>query len=152
MEKSGTSNCLVCLTVETYSLTIQVVEKMDLNRKWRNSYGHGETLKSSDSLLLLRMRTDVRPAFDSNLIEIRVYDPDANAAAALANAIAETAQSYRNQDRLRVRIVERALPELKPVWPNKPKHFFFGSLAGALLGMVAGMGAVGLRAWRRRGR
>jgi hypothetical protein len=126
-----------------------VVEKMDLNHRWRNGYGHGTTLKSSDSLLLLRMRTDLLPVFDSNLIEIRVYDADANVAAALANAIAETALDYRNHDRLRVQIVEKAMPKLKPVWPNKPKHFFFGTLAGGLLGLTAGMGAVGLR--RRRG-
>jgi hypothetical protein len=51
-----------------------VVEKMDLNHRWRNGYGHGADLKSSDSLFLLRMRTDLRPIFDSKLIEIRVYD------------------------------------------------------------------------------
>jgi len=118
-----------------------VVEKMDLNRRW--------DLKSSDSLRLLRMRTDLRCVFDSNLIEIRAYDWDANEAAALANAIAETALDYRNRDRLRVQIVEKALPDLKPVWPNKAKHLLFGTLTGLLLGSIAGISAVGLRRWRR---
>jgi uncharacterized protein involved in exopolysaccharide biosynthesis len=78
-----------------------------------------------------------------------VLDSDANVAAALANAIAETALDYRNQDRLRVQIVEKALPDLKPVWPNKPKHLLFGTLTGLLLGSIAGISAVGLRRWRR---
>jgi RNA polymerase sigma factor (sigma-70 family) len=92
-----------------------VVEKMDLNHRWRNTFGRGSDLNSSESLGLLRSFTEMRPVFNSNLIEIRVYGQDANEAAALANAIVEADLDYRNHDRLVVEVVAKALPGLTQV-------------------------------------
>jgi capsular polysaccharide biosynthesis protein len=136
--------------IQSERVLAAVVEKMDLNHRWRNGYGRGAVLNSSDSLLLLKMRTDLRPAFDSNSIEIQTFAQDADEAAALANAIAEADLNLRNQDRPRVEIVEKASPALKPVGPNKPKYLLYGTVAGVLFGSLAGISAAGLRRWRGR--
>lgn len=125
-----------------------VVEKMDLNHRWRDTYGRGAVLSSSESVSVLQWCVSLAN-IGPDTIAIRVYDPDAGEAAALANAIADAALDYRNQDHPRVQILEKASPALKPAWPNKPAQLLFGTLAGGLLGLIAGVGAVGLR--RRRG-
>ncbi|HXP59888.1 MAG TPA: sigma-70 family RNA polymerase sigma factor [Dongiaceae bacterium] len=125
-----------------------VVEKMDLNHRWRDSYGHGAVLGSPECLVVLQWRTQLTPDTAANTIEIRVFDSDAGLAAALANAIAEAALDHPDPGQPMVQIAEKASPALKPAWPNKPAHLLYGTTIGALLGSIAGICAVGLRRWR----
>jgi len=135
------------LAIRSHRVLGAVVEKLDLNHRWRHMYGRGAVLSSSASVSVLQWC--VRLAnIGPDTIAIQVYDPDASEAAALANAIADAALDYRNQDHPRVQILEKASPALKPALPNKPAHLLFGTLAGGSLGLIAGMGAVGLRRWR----
>ncbi len=105
-------------------------------------------LSRSQSMGVLQGRTAVNGA-GQDTIEIHVYDADAGEAATLANAIAEAALDHRDADQPMVRIVAKAMPRLKPAWPNKPAELLYGATIGALLGSIAGICAVGLRRWRR---
>jgi hypothetical protein len=73
----------------------------------------------------------------TSLIQIRVFSDDAPEAATLANAIAQT----YSEDRTRsspVEIVDKAVPGLRPVRPNKPLNIFLGVLGGMFLALAAG--------------
>jgi uncharacterized protein involved in exopolysaccharide biosynthesis len=54
---------------------------------------------------------------------------------------------------LRVEILDKALPGLRPVRPNKPLNITLGVLTGLVLGLLAGAGAlwIGLRTGKRPG-
>jgi capsular polysaccharide biosynthesis protein len=72
-----------------------VVEKLNLNEKWGKKYFNGETLKTAQSLDLLKARLDLRPVRSTKLVNITVYSEDRNDAAQIANAIAQSYQNYR---------------------------------------------------------
>ena len=83
---------------------------------------------------------------NTDLIEIRVFSDDPSEAAKLANAIAESYREYRSST-IPAEIVDKAVPGLRPVRPNKPLNIALGILGGMLLALVAGAGMAGLVAW-----
>ena len=119
----------------------------------------------------MKARIDLRPVRNTTLIEISAFSESGDEAAELANAVAEgfrdfrtarlRAFSQRRKDAeagvqetstpdlfYRVELVERAVPPLRPVRPNRPLNFVLGLVAGAVLGGLAAF-AVGLRTWRK---
>jgi capsular polysaccharide biosynthesis protein len=106
-------------------------------------------LRTVDTLGLLKRMLDVRRVRDMELIEIRAFSQQPDEAARIANAVAE---SYERYQRERVRqsqtekpnpltisdrftlIVDRAMPGVRPVRPNKPLNLAIGIVAGLVLG------------------
>jgi uncharacterized protein involved in exopolysaccharide biosynthesis len=82
----------------------------------------------------------------ADLIEIRVFSDDRDEAAKLANAIADTYREDRSSA-FSVEIVDKAVPGLRPVRPNKPLNIALGILGGMLLALAAGAGMAGVAAW-----
>lgn len=72
----------------------KVVRDLKLNEVWGKKYGQ-EQLDVERTLELLRKRLNVRPVRNTFIIEIRVFSPDRNEAALLANKIAEVYRDYR---------------------------------------------------------
>jgi len=76
-----------------------VIAKLNLNTEWGKKYFNGETLKSSETLEILKGRMSLAPVRNTKLIAITVYSDDRNEAAVLANAIAEAYKDYRFESR-----------------------------------------------------
>jgi len=90
---------------------------------------------------------------NTRFLQIGVYDGDPNEAAALANAIAETYSDYRTEELRRLAaadghiqyrsgdvaapIVDRAVPGLRPVRPNR--HLGESMVIVGVLLLVAGI-------------
>jgi|SRR5665213_802397 len=72
-----------------------VIDKLKLNVEWGKKYFAGQTLKTSQTLELLKQRLQLAPVRNTKLIAITVYSDDKNEAAQIANAIAEAYRDYR---------------------------------------------------------
>jgi capsular polysaccharide biosynthesis protein len=141
----------------------KVINDLDLSQSWGKKYANGSPLKPSETLAFLKGRIDLRPVRGTDLIEIRVFSDQPAEAAQLANAIAESYREYRSRimrvetkevpgviaDRL-VEIVDKAVPGLRPVRPNKPMNIALGIIGGMFLGLAAGAAVAVIAAWLRR--
>jgi capsular exopolysaccharide synthesis family protein len=68
---------------------------MNLNDVWGKKYFNGETLKTSETMEILKGRMALAPVRNTKLIAITVYSDDKNEAASIANQIAEAYKNYR---------------------------------------------------------
>jgi capsular polysaccharide biosynthesis protein len=136
-------------SIQSEAVLGKVIDDLDLNKAWGKKYANGGRLKTSETIALLKGRIDLRPVRGTTLIQIRVFSDEPSEAAKLANAIAQT---YR-EDRTRsspVEIVDKAVPGLRPVRPNKPLNIVLGIAGGILLGLAGGAGMAGIAAWLGR--
>jgi capsular exopolysaccharide synthesis family protein len=72
-----------------------VISTLDLNNEWGKKYFSGETLKTTETMEILKGRMSLAPVRNTKLISITVYSDDAKEAATLANTIAESYRNYR---------------------------------------------------------
>lgn len=131
----------------------QVVATLNLNVEWGKKYFAGETLKTTESIEILRGRMVLAPVRNTTIIAITVYSDDRNEAALIANTVADSYINWRLESRKQlaternssgqnlsppVLITDRAEPGRAPVKPNKPLNIFIGGVAGIFLGLMAG--------------
>src|SRR5947208_2810040 len=76
----------------------KVIKDLNLNEEWGKKYGSG-TLKTPETIGLLKSRIDLRPVRNTSFIEIRVFSEKPEDAARLANAIAEAYREHRHAQR-----------------------------------------------------
>jgi polysaccharide biosynthesis transport protein len=76
-----------------------VISSLNLNVEWGKKYFNGETLKTTETMELLKQRMHLDTVRNTKLIAITVYSDDKNEAAHLANAIAKGYQDYRIDQR-----------------------------------------------------
>jgi len=76
-----------------------VIEQLKLNEEWGKRYNGGQKFTITETMALVKRQIDLRPVRNTSLIEIRVYSEKAEEAAALANEIAKTYQTYRLEQR-----------------------------------------------------
>jgi succinoglycan biosynthesis transport protein ExoP len=76
-----------------------VINTLNLNVEWGKKYFNGETLKTTETMGILRNRMALAPVRNTKLISITVYSDDPKEAARLANAIAEAYTNYRLETR-----------------------------------------------------
>ncbi|MGA4643822.1 GumC family protein [Limisphaera sp. 4302-co] len=76
-----------------------VVNELDLMRRWGEKYNAGQPLTMTEALMLLRNRMDLSPRRNTSIIEIRVVSEDPQEAADIANAIARSYEHYRIEQR-----------------------------------------------------
>jgi capsular exopolysaccharide synthesis family protein len=72
-----------------------VIAKLNLNVEWGKKYENGLTLKTTETMEILKQRMLLAPVKNTKLISITVYSDDKNEAAALANEIAQAYTTYR---------------------------------------------------------
>jgi capsular polysaccharide biosynthesis protein len=135
--------------IQSQAVLGKVVDDLDLNRVWGAKYSGGETLKTAESLTLLKARLDLQQVRNTSLIEIRAFSESPTEAAKLANAIAESYREYRSHISP-AEIVDTAVPGLRPVRPNKPLNIALGILIEMFLALVAGAAIAGIVAWLGR--
>ena len=88
-----------------------VIARMKLNEEWGKKYFNGETLKTTETMEILKQRMQLAPVKNTELISITVYSDDKDEAAQLANAIAEAYMNYRFESRRQ--LTEGGLKELE---------------------------------------
>lgn len=81
--------------IQSQMVLSNVVSQLNLNKVWGRKYYAGETLKTTETMDILKQRMDLRPIRNTKLIAITVYSEDRNEAAQVANAVAEAYQDYR---------------------------------------------------------
>jgi len=74
-----------------------VISAMNLNELWGKKYANGETLKTTETMDILKGRMSLAPVRNTKLIAITVYSDDPKEASDLANEIATAYQQYRMQ-------------------------------------------------------
>lgn len=79
-----------------------VISALNLNVEWGKKYYNGETLKSTETMQILKGRMGLSPVRNTKLIAITVYSDDPKEAALLANTIAEAYKNYRLETRRQV--------------------------------------------------
>jgi len=79
-----------------------VVSTLNLNVEWGKKYFNGETLKTTETMEILKERMALAPVRNTKLISITVYSDDAKEAALLANTIADAYKNYRLDTRKQV--------------------------------------------------
>ena len=72
-----------------------VISALNLNTEWGKKYFNGETLKTAETMEILKGRMALAPVRNTKLIAITVYSDDAKEASTLANTIAEAYKNYR---------------------------------------------------------
>src|ERR1035437_2770329 len=76
-----------------------VIDKLKLNVEWGKKYFNGETLKTTETMEILKQRLQLAPVRNTKLIAITAYSDDRNEAARIANAIAQAYKDYRVNSR-----------------------------------------------------
>jgi capsular polysaccharide biosynthesis protein len=133
-------------SIQSDTVLGKVIHDLDLNQAWGKKYAGGSPLKTAETLALLKGRIDLRTVRGTDLIEIRTFSDNPSEAAMLANAIAVTYREARSSA-FSVDIVDKAVPGLRPVRPNKPLNIALGILGGMVLALAAGAGMAGFAAW-----
>ena len=85
--------------IQSQIVLSNVISRLDLNVKWGNKYYYGETLKTSETMEILKGRMSLAPVRNTKLISITVYSDDRDEAALVANTITEAYRDYRQQTR-----------------------------------------------------
>jgi capsular exopolysaccharide synthesis family protein len=81
--------------IQSQVVLSNVVNQLNLNSVWGKKYYGGETLKTTETMEILKKKMNLQPVRNTKLIAITVYSDDKNECAELANAIAEAYQEYR---------------------------------------------------------
>ncbi|MGA2869656.1 MAG: Wzz/FepE/Etk N-terminal domain-containing protein [Verrucomicrobiota bacterium] len=71
------------------------IASLDLNDKWGKKFNHGEPLKTSETMEILKNSMVLNPVRNTKLITITVYSDDPKEAAQIANAMAVSYRAYR---------------------------------------------------------
>jgi capsular exopolysaccharide synthesis family protein len=79
-----------------------VIATLNLNEKWGKKYFNGETLKTTETMEILKGRMALNPVRNTKLIAITVFSDDKDEAALLANTIATAYTEYRSISRSRL--------------------------------------------------
>jgi len=81
--------------IQSQVVLSNVINQLNLNVEWGKKYNNGETLKSTETMEVLKRRMVLQPVRNTKLISITVYSDDKFEAAKLANTIATAYQDYR---------------------------------------------------------
>ena len=97
-----------------------VIKTMNLNTYWGKKYFNGITIKTTESLEILKQRLQLAPVKNTSLIAITVYSDDKNEAAQIANAVAEAYKDYRVKSA--AGLATNSLAKLQQQWRQNEKQ------------------------------
>ena len=126
--------------IQSQVVLSNAVKKLNLNEMWGKKYFAGETLKTAESMQILKGRLSVAPVRNTEIIGITMYSDDRMEAATIANAVAGEYQNYAlerpktEMGHSMVTIIDAAVPANRPCKPNKPLNLALGAVVGVLLG------------------
>jgi succinoglycan biosynthesis transport protein ExoP len=82
-------------TIKSERVLSNVVASLSLNEDWGKKYNGGLPLKTHESIARVKGMMDLQPVRNTSFIDIKVFSEKPEEAAALANAVAKSYQSYR---------------------------------------------------------
>ncbi len=82
-------------TIQSERVLAKVIQDLNLNEDWGKKYNGGQTLKTPETIGILKGKLDLRPVRNTSYIEIKVFSEKPEEAARLANAIAASYHDYR---------------------------------------------------------
>lgn len=123
---------------ESAELLKEVSKSLSLPETLAARYGENNPLEARRVEDFLRRSVRARRLPGTGLIEIRADGRSAGECAQLANEIAETGARQTPPGSGAVRIVDKAVPPLRPSRPNTPLNLALGAVVGAFLGTMAG--------------
>jgi succinoglycan biosynthesis transport protein ExoP len=85
--------------IQSQVVLSNVISALNLNVDWGKKYFNGETLKTTETMEILKQHIHLDTVRNTKLIAITVYSDDKNEAARLANAVAKGYQDYRINQR-----------------------------------------------------
>lgn len=147
--------------IKSDTVLSNVITALNLNQVWGRRYFKGETLRSYETLEILKGRLGLAPVGNTKLMKVVVYGDDKNEPAQIANAIAESYRDYRIRTSnwksplpqpVLVQITDLAEPSMAPIKPNKTLNIVLGGFFGLLLAGVLGGVAFFITKLRRRNR
>ena len=138
--------------IQSHAVLSKVVDTLNLRDLWGKKFNNGQSLKESDAEGIILHNLELQPIRNTKIIKIRVFSDNPDEAARLANGIAEAYRAYTASladsaatPRARmVTIIQPAIPELRPVRPNRPLMLAVGIVIGGVLGSIAGAVSVGM--------
>jgi capsular polysaccharide biosynthesis protein len=116
----------------------EVSKNLSLPETLAARYGESKPLEAQRVEDFLRRSVQVRKLPSTGLVEVRVQSRSRAEAANLANEIAETGARQTPPGSGEVRLVDKALPALRPSRPNKALNLALGAVVGIFLGTMAG--------------
>jgi capsular polysaccharide biosynthesis protein len=123
---------------QSAELLKEVSQQLNLPETYAARYGEKKPLEDKRVEDFLRRSVQVRRLAGTDLIEIRVYSRSPAESVQLANEIAGTGARQARHGSGSFRIVERAVPPIRPSRPNKPLNLALGAVVGIFLGTMAG--------------
>ena len=78
----------------------KVITALDLNKVWGKKFANGEPLKTTEAMMLLKGRMDLRPVRNTSLIEIRIFSERPQEAAEMGTTQPEPACHFGGVDEL----------------------------------------------------
>ncbi len=127
-----------CGRVQSDEVIQKAVQQLRMGGPWQPT-----PVSNTGLLVMLRNGLDIRQMPHSSTIALSFYSHSPIEAAQIANAIAEaylavqSAQAWAH--RIRGAIVDRALPQTRPIRPNIFLNLVVGACFGLVLGMLAGL-------------
>jgi capsular polysaccharide biosynthesis protein len=97
-----------------------VIDKLNLNVEWGKKYNNGETLKTTETMEILKQRMGLAPVRNTKLVSIMVYSDDKKEVAQIANAIAESYKDYRVKTA--AALAATSLAKLQQQWRQNEKQ------------------------------
>lgn len=130
---------------------LAVGRDLDLGSYFAQEHGVGDPLDPGQVAQILRRQLEVRQVRDTHLLEVRSYFRDAAVGAEVANRVVEEYRRRRaaTDPNLAVRVVDPAVPGLRPVAPNVPLNLGIGLLSAGGLGLLVFLAAWLVLRWRR---
>jgi len=149
--------------IQSHAVLTKTIDALNLREIWGRKYNGSAAITASKAEAVLRHSLDLQPVRNTKLIEIRAFSHNPDEAASLANGVAEAYQQYWHDHRLElarrgetasaatstVTIIDIALPDTRPIGPNKPLNITFGVIVGLLLGFISGGISAGFIVWKR---
>ncbi|MGC9942918.1 MAG: hypothetical protein ABSE48_13880, partial [Verrucomicrobiota bacterium] len=74
-----------------------VIANLNLNEKWGKKFNNGATLKTAETMLILKNNMLLTPVRNTKIVALTVYDDDPIEAAQIANAMADSYRDYRER-------------------------------------------------------
>lgn len=144
-----------------------VSKKLDLKDVWGKKYNNSTPMSDADVLGMLNARLEVfvpnlpgKLVHTAPLVQVRAYSDNPEEAALLANGVVESYRDLRAAEsqpaaapiERRVTIMSAAVPNNRPVRPNKQLNCVIGALAGILVGVIIAPLILGVVASIRKNR
>jgi capsular polysaccharide biosynthesis protein len=139
----------------------RAAKNLNLPDVWGKKYNNGMPLNVNDTVAMVKSRLEIyylplATTADSVALRISSYSDNPNEAANIVNGVVDAYRTFRVEQssqanmasmERKVTVLDTAVPQFRPVRPNKQLNMVIGALAGILVGVIVAPLVLGLFAW-----